>query len=337
MTSAVGLQREYNEVNGQIKEHHNLMLRGKWLVPLGSNIRRGHITAAPGEVIQHTPGLPPVMADMRPLPQKVYDERESIMRDMQFITGVHSVSMGEAPPGVTSGRAFLTLQEADDSDIAPMVEMLEEGIADLGWSGLQIIQEMYDEDRLLRVVGDDRRYRVRSFKGADLSGVVDVKPQVGSAFPWSKTAKQSMMIDLATQLPTLFEDPATGRFDNERFRRMLPIGGEEAIGMDADVDVNQALREEEEFEFWDAESPLPTVEPWENLDMHLRSHARLLKSAAFKKWPEHAAMAFITHWEETAERIQERDMNALLQQMALQEKTAPKDEEGSGSGGNTSE
>ena len=318
MTAAVGLQREYNEVNAQIKEHHNILLRGKWLVPIGSNIRRGQITSEPGEVIQHTPGLPPVMAELRPLPNAVYSEREKIFADFQYITSTHSISMGSPPQGVTSGRAFLVLQEADDSDLGPMIEMLEEAVAELGWLTLQIIQQFYEDERLVRISGENKRYMVRSFKGADLDSIVDVEPQVGSAFPWSQTAKQSMMIDLVQAVPDLFMDQDTGQFDVEKFRRMLPVGGEEALGLGSDIDISEALREEEEFEDWDGVSPLPMIQPWQDHILHIRQHERILKSASFRNWPEHAQQAFLEHWGQTQLAIQEQQMRALQMQMLAQ-------------------
>lgn len=327
MTSAVGLQREYNEVNGQIKEHHNLLLRGKWLVPIGSNIRRGQITAAPGEVIQHTPGLKPEMADLKPLPQQVYQERDRILADLQYITGAHKVSMGDAPPGVTAGRAFLILQEADDSDLGPTIEMLEEACADLGWLTLQIIQRYYEEERLVRVAGENRRYRVRAFKGADLESIVDVEPQVGSAFPWSHTAKQSMMIDLVQAVPDLFMDEETGQFDRDAFRRMLPVGGEEAVTHEADLDIAEALREEEDFQFWDGLSDLPIEPlPWQDHITHLRQHSRTLKSAAFRKWPPDAQTRFIEHWMNTQVLIQEMQAAAMAAEAEAQGGDQPPEE-----------
>lgn len=328
MTAAVGLQREYNEICSQIKEHHNLLLRGKWLVPIGSNIRRGQITTQPGEVIQHTPGLVPQMADLKALPHKVYEEREKVLADFELITSMHQITMGQPPPGVTSGRAFLTLQEADDSDLGPFMEMLELAVSRLGWLTIQLIQQFYDEDRLLRVSGGAHRYRVRAFKGADLNAIVDVEPQTGSAFPWSAVAKQSMMIDLVQTVPQLFTDPETGMFDHERFRRLLPVGGEEAVGIGPDLDVSEALREEEAFEVWDGTDMPPQVMPWQNHAMHLRQHGRLLKSTAFFRWPPENQEAFIQHWMETEQII----IQQQIAQMEMEAAASGESEEGGGEG-----
>lgn len=316
--SAVGLQREYNEVNALIKEYHNLMLRGKWLVPIGSNIRRGQITQQPGEVIQYTPGLKPEMVTLKPLPQAVYAERERILHDFEQITGIRKVSMGEAPPGVTSGRAFLTLQEADDTDLAPLIESLEECVADLAWSFIQIIRNRYDDERLVHVVGADRRYQVRAFKGSDLSGVVDVVPQQGSAFPWSQVARQNMLIEIAQAMPALFEDPETGGFDRHKFAQLLPVAGLDSLFAHEDIDYNEAKREEEQFELYDGTSPgsLPRVLPWQNHAVHLRIHEYTLKTEGFKQWHPLAQEAFINHWRETRAEF-ERQITAALARQAM--------------------
>jgi hypothetical protein len=300
MTDAVGLQREYNDINAFIKEHHNLLLRGKWLVPIGSNIRRGQITSEPGEVIQHTPGLPPKQAQIEPLPDPVYQERKRIMEDFQLVSGLFKISMGGSPPpGVTSGRAFLTMQEADDTDFGPFLYSMEDDMAELGSLSLRIIQKRYDEERLIEVVGANRRYRVRSFKGADLAGVSTVVPQRGSSFPWSQVAKQDMLMQAARDVPMLFVNPESGQFDVDRFRDLLPVGGIGSLMNAGDDDVEEALREQEKIEMWDGASPPPLPLPWQNHRVHLREHAKVLKSAAFEKWSPESRMLMVQHWEAT--------------------------------------
>ena len=301
MTHAVGLQKQYNEIGAQIKEHHNLLLRGKWLVPRGSLILKGAITTEPGQIIQHSPGMKPDMQKLIPLPPEVYAEREKAKDDLEHITGAHQVSMGKPPQGVTAGRAFLTLQEADDSDLVPVTEMIEENTAQQGWQFLQLIQQNYEEERLVRFSGPNRPYQTRAFRGSDLSEIVAVEPTVGSAIPWSHTARSAWVLEIAKQFPELFLDPTTGILDQERLRLAFPVGGEEAIGHDADEDISKALREEELFEGWDADPVtggmvLPVPQMWQNHAVHMRQHKRLLDSAKFEEWPIDNQEALISHY-----------------------------------------
>lgn len=303
MTHLVGLQREYNEVTAQIKEHHNLLLRGKWFVPLGSGVRKGQITSEPGEVIQHTPGLAPKAAELPRLPREVYEQLEKILADIRLVGGIQQVSTGAAPPGITAGRAFLVLQEADDTDLAPMIESFERATAKLSWLHLQLVQKYYDDERVLMIAGENGGFRARAFKGADLAGVTDVLPQSGSAFPWSSAARQSFVVELAQQFPQLFSDPETGQFDTDRFRRLLPLGGGAAVSNTADLDLDEARREEEQFQLWDGVSPLPEPLPWQDAMRHLGSHARVLKGAGFQKWEPHRQQAMVMHWMATATEV----------------------------------
>ena len=294
----VGLNREYNEYNGQILEHNDRMLKGKWVVEAGSGIKPGDITDAPAEVIRVNTGFINGIRqiDLKPLPSAVYQERERILNDFELVSGIHKVSFGRPPPGVTAGVAFLQLQEADDTDLGPFLAMLEESVAQLASAILKIIRARYTEERLVHVVGPDRRFLVRSFKGADLEGVVDVVPVAESSFPWSKTARQSMLLEMAARLPMLFVDPETGQFDRARFARLLPLGGLESLTAHEDLDVQEALREEEMFERYGTESnELPQVEFWQDHEVHYRQHVRLLKSARFRQWPEENQALFIAH------------------------------------------
>jgi hypothetical protein len=325
LESIIGLNREYNEINAQVKEHHNLMTRGKWIVERGTGIKKGQITTQPGEVIQVNTGFIAGVKqlDIRGLPGEVYGERDRVISDFEFVSGIHKASMGSPPPGVTAGVAFLQLQEADDTDLGPFLAMLEEAIAELAGAILQIIKNRYTDARLIYVAGPNRRFMVKAFRGADLESCVDVVPIAESSMPWSRTARQSALIDMAKNLPGLFMDPVTGMFDTQRFAQLLPMGGLEALNLQEDLDVQEAMREEEMFEgFGVASNELPMVEFWQNHVVHSNTHKRILKSAKFKQWAPEAQELFKQH-------VMEHDM-ALLPPPMPTDPNAPPGEESAG-------
>jgi len=298
--SVVPLNREYNEINANIKEHHNLFIQGKWMVPKGAGIRKGSITRQPGEVIPYNPGFKPEQADLKPLPGAVYQERQRVLDDYHLVGGFRGVSMGAPPPGVTAGVAFLQLQEADDTDLAPFLSMLEASVAQLAGGILQIVKERYLEERLVHVVGPNRKFQVRAFRGADLEGAVDVVPIAESSFPWSRTARQSMLMTMAQQMPFLFEDQETGAFDKTKFAQLLPVGGLEVFANSEDIDVNEALTEEDLYSVYGVESrEAPPVQWWQNHEVHFNQHVRILKSGMHKQWTPEAQDLFMQHVEET--------------------------------------
>lgn len=335
MEAVIGINREYNSVNGAIKEHHNLMAKGKWIVEKGSGVKKGVITTQPGQVIQVNPGFKIEQAEIKPLPAAVYQERERILTDFEMVSGIHKVSMGKPPPGVTAGVAFLQLQEADDTDLGPFLAMLEEAVAQAAGAFLKMIQANYTDERLIAVSGPNRRHTVRSFRGSDLEGAVDVVPVAESSFPWSKTARQNMLMELASQLPQLFTDPETGQFDSAKFAKALPVGGLESVAYEADDDVLEAHREEEMFEAFGIESmEIPMVEWWQDHEVHYAQHTRVLKSATYKEWPPEAQQAFQQHvMEHDQARMQARmagttspaGVAMMHQQQAMQAEQAEQD------------
>lgn len=296
LESIVGLNREYNEVNQQVLEHHALMTKGKWIAPRGSGITAGNITSQPGEVLTPNPGFEIKQVDIKPLPPAVYQERERVLADFEIVSGIRKVSMGQNPPGVTAGVAILQLQEADDTDLGPFLAMLEECVASVARAFLRIIRERYDTERLIYVPGENRRYLVRAFRGSDLEGAVDVVPVAESSFPWSKTAKQAMILDMLQRAPQVFMDPDTGQLDVQKLARLLPVGGLDSLAQGQDIDVQEAMREEEMFETLGIESnELPMVEWWQNHHIHYNQHVRVLKSAKFREWPRRNQELFKLH------------------------------------------
>lgn len=316
MEEVTGINREYNEMNAQIKEHHKLMARGKWVVDRGTGIKKGMITSQPGEVLQVNTGFRDGVKqiEVRPLPAAVYDERERILKDFEMVGGIHKISLGTPPPGVTAGVAMMQLQEADDTDFGPILAAVEETVEAMGTSMLQIIRERYTDDRLIHIVGPNNKYMVRSFSGADLEGALDVVVQSGSSAPWNKTAMQSMYIQLAAQLPQLFSDPMSGQFDSGKFARLLPIGGLSSITEHEDMDIAEALRENDLFSVYGIESQeIPQVMWWNNHDIHYNQHVQVLKSERFKEWDEESQKQFMAH-------VQAHDVQrkaAMMQAMGM--------------------
>lgn len=291
----IPLNRRLNEQNSKIAEHEDLMVQGKWLVPKTANIRRGAITSEPAEVIEYTPPFEPKMADIKALPAAVYSERETTKADMQFVSGMHKVSLGQPPPGVTAGKAFLVLQEADDTDLGPILSSLSDALSDIGYLVLWTVRHFYDEERVVASSSADAgEWMYRDFVGQDLDPVgrgglaLQVKVQEGSMFPWLQSAAQEVAIQfLQTPAGQAFVmDPETGVVDNAKLSRFLQVGGLENIVEANDVDVSEAERIYDDLARWEPSDPVPQPVPeWQNIPKHIARFQNHLKSAAFNALP----------------------------------------------------
>lgn len=305
-SAVVELNREYNEHNAKIREHDNLFIGGKWLIPAPSGIRKSDITTEPGECIKYNWPYKPEMARIEPLPPQVYQERERVVQDFQQVSGIRQVSQGGAPSGITAGIAIAALQEADDTDLGPFLSMGEESFAELAGYMLRMVRDNYTDERIYYAAGPTRGYMVRAFRGSDLEGAVDVVPQTGSSLALGVAARQQLLLEMAKALPELFKDPETGAFDTAKLARLLQIGGLESLYDSEDIDIQEACTEEETFSRLGEDSnEIPQVSPWQNHEVHWRQHRRTLAGGEWKQWGPEAQNAFLQHFAQT---VAMRDM-----------------------------
>jgi hypothetical protein len=297
----IPLNRRLNHQNSRIAEHEKIMMRGKWLVPKGAGLAKGAITSMPGEVIEHMPGFIPIQANIKALPAAVYNERQTTKEDIQFVSGVHKISLGQPPPGVTAGRAFLVLQEADDTDLGPILSSLSDGLAKLGYLMLWFVRHMYDEQRMIAVSGTEQgEWLYTAFMGDDLdpNGIgqlaFQVKVQEGSMFPWSKAAAQEMAIQLMnTPVGQALMMDEAGGLDKSALSRILQVGGLENLVHATDLDVAEGERVYNDLI---TGKGLPQPMPWQALEVHIEVFENHFKQANFHALPPEVQDVAFQYW-----------------------------------------
>jgi hypothetical protein len=293
------LNREYNTLNGKIAEHNVLMaMGGKWVVhPIDKNLK---ITSDPGQKLEskgYAEGKPPVQADIKTLPEGVYAERGRILQDLQLVAAMNDVGLGQKPEGVSSGRGFLVLQEATDAVLTPTLMNIELALQEVGRRLLLVARRHYREERLLKVRGHNGRWEIRSFMGADLGDSIDVQVQIGSSFPWSKSARQDLSLSIIQGIGPLLPP---GTLDMPKIAKMLDVGGIQAFEPETDPDETEVLLEHAQFSEYNPDKgilSIPQIGFWQNHARHYDEHIRLLKSerSRFEKWHPDAQHAFLSH------------------------------------------
>lgn len=319
MEAAVSINREYNALKARIMEHHRLFANGKYLVPTQAGMRKGSMSPEPG-VERYTWPYKPEAMQIPALPQSVFMELQQLLSDFERVTGLRAVSQGGTDGGVTAGIAIMQLQEADDADLGPFLQSAEEAIADLAGAWLILIKNNYTDERVYYAAGPGKRYMVKSFRASDLEGAVDVVPQSGSSRPGSEVARQAVIMELAGTVPAMFNDPETGQFDQARFARAMQLGGIEAAYESEDLDVSEALREEEQFSLMGGieEAEPVTPQPWQSHRIHRRQHRRTLAGGEWREWPQEAQDAFLAHYLLTVQMDEQEQMRLAMMAGAAQ-------------------
>lgn len=321
--SAIGqivpLNKQLNTLDGKIKENDAIMaLGGKWIVdPADEGLI---ITSEPGQVLAskgYRTGHPPVQATIEALPPAIYAERGVIMDKVRTVGSLSEAETGQLPPGVTSGRAILALQEMTDSVIGPDLQALESALEEVGRRFLVLVQRYYREERTIQIRGERGKWEMRSFLGTDLSDGLDVRAQVGSSFPWSRSAQWDTKLDVLQKFPGLVMNP-DGSVDQEKFSRYVDVGttGLQAFQSDEDADLVEVEREHAMFEAIDpakGEMEVPQLGFWQNQVKHQEAHFHFLKRdyGRFQRWTPEAQQAFLEHCRLTTQAVDE-----LAQHMA---------------------
>lgn len=313
LPQVVPLNEQYNQVDGKIIEHEVTMaMGGKWIVhPEDKGLT---ITSDPAQVLAskgYALGKPPIQAQLAALPAAVYNERTVIMEKVRLVMSLSEAELGKKPEGVSAGRAFLVLQEVTDSVIGPDLEAWEHALEEVGRRCLVLAQRHYREERKIRIRGERGQWEVRSFDGSDLVDGLDVRVQVGSSFPWSRSAQWDTKLEVLGRFPGLVQKP-DGTVDRELFAHFLDTGstGLQGFESDEDPDLVEVEREHAMFEAYDPEKgqqQLPRLAFWQSHAKHLEEHFRFMKRdyARYMRWSPAAKQAFLAHMKETVAAVDE--------------------------------
>lgn len=314
LTQVVPLNEQLNTLDGKIKEHEVTMaMGGKWVThPADKGLK---ITSDPAQVLNspgYAQGKPPMQVALNALPTEIYNERSVLMDKVRLVASLSEIDLGKKPEGVSAGRAFLVLQEVTDSVLGPDLQAWEEALEEVGRRELILAQRHYREPRQIAIRGTKGQWEVRSFMGSDLTDGMDVRVQVGSSFPWSKSAQWDTRLDVLSTFPNLVTDPQTGAFNAEAFAQFMDTGnsGLAAFETDENADLVEVQREHAQFEAYDPEKgemQVPQLAFWQAHAKHLEAHYDFMKRdrARFERWTKAAQDAFLRHMQEHAMAVDE--------------------------------
>ena len=196
VSTLISLQREYNRTRSQIIENKNITSRPQWAVQSGS-IDKNELTTEPGAVLQHAPGSPPPQPIQSPqLAAYVMEHVRDTRSEMDDIASQNEVSRGTVPPGVEAATAIAYLQERDDAAVGYAIRSRERAYAEVSRQLLSLVQQYWDAERTIRVVGQNSSYDAFVLKGADLRSNTDYRVVVGSGQPVSRAAEKAEIMEL---------------------------------------------------------------------------------------------------------------------------------------------
>ncbi len=188
-----GINKVFNRLNSSAVEDVNMLGRGKVLAPKGS-MQDETWDDAPGEIAEYTPigGHKPEVIRGVEITQGLLVLRDSMPQYMREVYGINEVSFGRLPRRATSGKALDILQEADDTRIGIIVKNFSDGLSKQLSIGLKLMQDNYDEERIVRLVGENHRVETKKFSKADLKGADEIRVEITPALSRGQAIRIAM-------------------------------------------------------------------------------------------------------------------------------------------------
>lgn len=197
----IPLQRQYNTILSRITDRVNTD-KPTILVPEGSEIGvDAYQSKRNFQKITYRLGQPPTYQAPPPISEAWFNALNIIKGLMEDISGVHEVSNGTVPAGVTAGNAIELLQQSDNTQMAEAVSNIETYAKGRAEWELALAAQYYQEPRLVATSEDgnpaEDTAAARSFEALKSSRGVRVEVMAGSATPKTAAARMQQYMDMA--------------------------------------------------------------------------------------------------------------------------------------------
>ena len=156
MGEVVGLsetQKMINKSFGVIMDWCNKMSNPSWVLDDDSGVDPDMLTSDVGQIIVKKKGTTVDRMGAPPIPSQLFEIYHTLMELADTQSGVHEVTQGRKPAGVTAGVAIETLQEAAQTRIRLKERNLLVSLNRLGRLIISRMLQFYDEPRVIRLTG----------------------------------------------------------------------------------------------------------------------------------------------------------------------------------------
>jgi len=280
------LQHLENQFITKMKENVILNMHPKMLIPRQSKMKFGLANGAMNYHYQ-APFKPELM-NMNAIPPEGFKIAELISDKITQLQGLQGISKGDIEPNIRSGKQITLLQELEAVRATPITQKKNDLIVAVDKKTKSVVGKFYraSDERLLRILGTDKKYLIQSFKHSVLSKSYDVRLIQADAFPESPSARLEA-IDSLTQNPNFFSLLAP-----EQWAQIADLKAPEKFHDIVTIAVNKA--EWENVQFTEGQNaPLPEV--MDDHIIHWKVHMSVLRSQNFLEFKEAVQEEFKAH------------------------------------------
>lgn len=242
-------------------------------------------------VVSFSGGVPPSLLTQSPVAPELFSYLNKLEETAEKLSGVFSMSRGEAPSGIRAAKALRVLEEQEDKRAyITAIKYNNIGLVENARMTLSVAGTFYDDTdgRLARIVGSDNNYKILQFQTTNLSKPYDIRIENTTALSQSPAAR----IDEITELMQVQFTPGSV-MQREQFISLLNLTAADEFKDIVTRAVDCAMSENDDFA---AGRPVAQPEETEDLIAHWTIHCQSFQSREYKEvWPDERKQALKQH------------------------------------------
>jgi hypothetical protein len=270
------LQHQINAIASLIYKALVLYAHPKYVVQEGSVEFQQLLNES--TIVSYSGGVPPTLLTQSPVAGELFSYLNKLEETAEKLSGIYTMSRGQAPSGVRAAKALRVLEEQEDKRAyITAIKYNNICLVDNAKKTLSVAGTFYDDadGRLAQIVGKDNSYKIVQFKTANLSKPWNIRVENTTALSQSPAAR----IDEITELMQIRFDPQ-GPISREQFVQLLDLTASEEFKNIVTSAIKCAQSENDDFL-----GGRPVADPTEVEDLinHWKIHAQPMQTREYKE------------------------------------------------------
>lgn len=229
-------------------------------------------------VVSYSGGVPPTLLAQAGVSQELFKYQQYLEQTMEKISGIYTMSRGEAPSGVRAAKALRVLEEQEDKrSYLTAIKYNNIGLVENARMTISVAGTYYKDGdgRLANIIGRNNEYKIRQFTAANLTKPFHFRIENTTALSQSPAAR----IDDLTEMMQVRFDPSAP-LTREQYFAMLNMTADEQFKDITTRAVSCAQSENDDFL---AGRPVSPPTELEDLIIHWKIHAQAFQSREYKE------------------------------------------------------
>lgn len=313
----IPIQRAYNGCVNRIHEYIKRIAIGSYIAEEGSiDVEEFESEGqAPGKLVIYNQGSnAPTPTQIGVLPNEIMQERYNLKQDMEYAAGVSQLMVyGQAPSGVTSGKALDNLMEIDNTRLSLTGDHIRNSVSKLSIMWLEILKKYATTPRIVNYVGSNNIGKAITWSREDINSY-DVEYVTENELLFSEEKQKQGFFDLVNMGMYSEKDGSIPTRVKIRAKQLVKAGNfSDLVGID-ELQIQAAQRENVFFE----NGVLPEVSDFDEHEIHIEEHLRYILQMDFQilknKKPEYAE-ALENHLRQHKEIVAKEEQQQMMAQM----------------------